>query len=89
MTALDFSKIDTEAFKSLQPVLNAHTPDPSKGVPIDVSDVADAIVFLASGASKKISGGHFAGRPGMEHDMRCSDTFGVMACRVGFFGWLS
>ena len=47
---------DTEALKSLQPVLDAQVPDPSKGVPIDVSDVAEAIVFLASDASKKISG---------------------------------
>ena len=53
---LDFSKIDTEAFKALKPVLYAHTPVLSKPVPIDVSDVADAIVFLASDASKKISG---------------------------------
>lgn len=54
--ALDFSKIDTEAFKALEPVLYAHTPDLSKPVPIDVSDVADATVFLASNVGKKISG---------------------------------
>ena len=52
----DFSKMDTEAYKALEPVLSAHTPDPGKGVPIDVSEVADAIIFLASDASKKISG---------------------------------
>lgn len=54
--ALDFSKIDTEAYKALEPVISAHTPDPSNGVPIDVSEVAGAIIFLASDASKKISG---------------------------------
>lgn len=56
ITGLDFSKVDMEAFESLQPVLEAHIPDRTKGPPIDVSDVADAIVFLASDASKKISG---------------------------------
>lgn len=56
MTGLDFSKVDTEAFESLQPVLGAHIPDRSKGIPIDVSDVAGAIDFLASDASKKIFG---------------------------------
>jgi NAD(P)-dependent dehydrogenase (short-subunit alcohol dehydrogenase family) len=55
-TAVDFSKMDVEAFKVSGPVMQAHAPDPSKEVPIDVSDVADAIVFLASDASKKISG---------------------------------
>ena len=55
-TNVDFSKIDIEAFKASEPVMNAHAPDPSKEVPIDVFDVADAIVFLASDASKKISG---------------------------------
>jgi len=53
---LDFSKMDTEAYKGLEPVLSAHAPDPSKGVPIDVSEVAEAVIFLASDASKKISG---------------------------------
>jgi len=53
---LDFSKMDTEAYKALEPVLSGHTPDPRKGVPIDVSKVADALIFLASDASKKISG---------------------------------
>ena len=55
-TGLDFSKVDMEGFKSLEPVLEAPIPDRSKGPPIDVSDIADAIVFLASDASKKISG---------------------------------
>lgn len=53
---LDFSKMDMEAYKASEPVLSAHTPDTSKGVPIDVPEVADAIIFLASDTSKKISG---------------------------------
>lgn len=53
---IDYSKIDQEGWKVLDPVFKTHNEDMSKGMPIEAEDIADAIIFLASDMSKKISG---------------------------------
>ena len=53
---MDRNSFDMDAFETMKPVQLAHMPDQSKGPTITPEEVAEVLLFLASGLSSKVNG---------------------------------